>query len=339
HGFTLIELLVVIAIIGILIALLLPAVQAAREAARRMQCGNQLKQIGLAALNHEQSHRHLPTGGWGFRWLGVPERGNGWRQPGGWIYNLLPYIEQQTVYDLPRGKTGASLDQAYLQLIETPLSGFNCPSRRSPQAYAWAADFGGAPSGVTRQIPTKAARSDYAANAGTKWTEGFNDWLGPSGPAFSPGGPVDYNQAQTKLSDIQAFVAARRGVIFAGSEVPLSDIRDGTSNTLLVGEKYLNPVNYIDGRTNGDNECMYIGDNQDISRWVGQEGEDNSLYVPHQDRAGLSADFSWGGPHAGVFLTVFCDGSVHGVAYDIDMIALARLGDRKDGQVIDSSKY
>jgi prepilin-type N-terminal cleavage/methylation domain-containing protein len=108
RAFTLVELLVVITIIGILIALLLPAVQAAREAARRMQCSNQIKQLSLGCINHESAHGFYPTGGWGFAWIGDPDSGFDDKQPGGWIYNLLPYIEQQAMRD--KGSTGVWTD-------------------------------------------------------------------------------------------------------------------------------------------------------------------------------------------------------------------------------------
>lgn len=100
RGFTLVELLVVIAIIGVLVALLLPTVQAAREGARRIQCSNHLKQLGTAALNHLDAHRIFPTNGWGCFWIGDPDRGVDWQQPGGWIFNLLTYVEQNDVYDM-----------------------------------------------------------------------------------------------------------------------------------------------------------------------------------------------------------------------------------------------
>ena len=153
-AFTLIELLVVIAIIGILIALLLPAVQAARESARQLRCSNNLKQLGLAAVNHEEAHGHFPTGGWGWGWVGDPDRGFSKHQPGGWVFNLLPFLEQEALWELAKdGNAGPPFNDApkphhtqeQLQganrATKTLLTMFNCPSRRECVLLAKVADI------------------------------------------------------------------------------------------------------------------------------------------------------------------------------------------------------
>ncbi len=103
RGFTLVELLVVIAIIGILVAVLLPAINSAREAARRTQCLDNLKNIGLAANNHVSTHSFFMTGGWGWSWTGDPDRGFNERQPGGWLYNLMPFLDEGALHDRGKG--------------------------------------------------------------------------------------------------------------------------------------------------------------------------------------------------------------------------------------------
>ena len=131
RAFTLVELLVVIAIIGVLVALLLPAVQAARESARRTQCSNHLKQIGLAFHNHEDSMLHLPTGGWGWNYVGDPDGGFQENQPGGWTYNILPWIEQNNLREIGLGSPGPLKPAELARLVGTPIKFYHCPSRRT----------------------------------------------------------------------------------------------------------------------------------------------------------------------------------------------------------------
>ena len=135
NGFTLVELLVVIAIIGILVALLLPALSSVREAAQRATCANHLRQIGLATQTHVNTFSAYPSGGWGYQWVGSPERGNGPQQPGGWIYNLLPFIGEEAIHDMGQGLAQEDLLTAIAERNQIPIATFTCPSRRSSKAW------------------------------------------------------------------------------------------------------------------------------------------------------------------------------------------------------------
>jgi prepilin-type N-terminal cleavage/methylation domain-containing protein len=161
-GFTLVELLVVIAIIGMLMALLLAAVQAAREAARRVQCQDHLRQLGTAVLLHEESQGHFPTGGWGNQWVGDPDRGFGIEQPGGWMFNILPFLEEGPTRDLGRRLTGEAKTRAIATMLTTPISVLHCPSRRGLQLGPYTA-----PQPLRNaEQPEVAAKNDYAICGG-----------------------------------------------------------------------------------------------------------------------------------------------------------------------------
>ena len=169
-GFTLVELLVVITIIGILIALLLPAVQAAREAARQMQCRNNVKQLALGCLNHESTFKRFPSDGWGFAWTGDADQGSDRCQPAGWIYNILPFIEQPEMHDMGAGhlwNDPAKL-AANLERLSVALPVLYCPTRRKAIAYPWSQ--GWHPANVPT-TPVVVTRSDYAGNGGDTYTD------------------------------------------------------------------------------------------------------------------------------------------------------------------------
>jgi prepilin-type N-terminal cleavage/methylation domain-containing protein/prepilin-type processing-associated H-X9-DG protein len=321
-GFTLVELLVVITIIGILISLLLPAVQAAREAARRAQCQNNLKQIGLAFLNHEQAHRHLPTGGWGWRWMGDPNSGYGRDQPGGWCYNILPFVEQESLRNMGLGETGSELLADLIVVHSTPLALFHCPTRRRPIAYPYTVDFGSGYEGFTNLSgdPKVAARTDYAANGG-------------STGAHAPEGPASLEEGKART----AFYTDFNGVVSETSMVTIAEIKDGTSNTYMVGERNICPDSYYTGLDPADDNNLYVGCDLDTIRWtyVNDQGQG---YLPFQDRPGVFTRHEFGSAHASGFNMAFCDGSVHVMGYSIDPFIHRDLGNRKDYHPIDASK-
>jgi prepilin-type N-terminal cleavage/methylation domain-containing protein len=319
-GFTLVELLVVITIIGILIALLLPAVQSAREAARRLQCSNNLKQLGLACLSHESAHGFLPTGGWRWDWAGDPDRGFDRRQPGGWIYNLLPYLEQSPLHSLGQGKAFSLKKDDLSRICEAPLPVLYCPTRRSATSYP------NSENPVNISPITTAGRTDYAANGGALNSiteeESMRDWWNPGNP--SGGDP--------SFADAPGFVwrapPQYDGVFYAISMTRMADLVDGAANTYLVGEKFMNSNDYARD-VDGNNTPCCAGYDWDMIRW--------SAAGPKQDRA--SDDLiSFGSAHASACNMSLCDGSVRAISYSIDLETHRRLCNRRDGLPIDASK-
>ena len=338
HGFTLVELLVVIAIIGVLVGLLLPAVQSAREAARRMQCQNNLRQLGLAAHNHESAMKYLPPA-YRAQQIGMAP---GYFDLWGTLALLTPYLEQTNVYNsIDLSLTMYQLTSPFgIQApvaVKTRVPTFLCPSDKGQSvcsnAYA---------------IVGELAPNNYAFCLGTGTTRGRTGWLGS---------PWDAD-----------------GVFFASSKIRLTDIKDGTSNTIGASERILGEggeATTLSNRADLKPQTMYVNPNAETNdancrnslrsnfnqrrmyTWVAGEPRCtsyNHYYAPNDKTNpdcvsnfvgtdpisrssghGLSTARSW---HVGGVNAFYCDGSVRFVSDSINMVIWRALATRSGGEVV-----
>lgn len=287
RGFTLVELLVVIAIIGILVSLLLPAVQAIREAARQVQCRNNLKQLALATHNYESANRMFPgyAGEQSPFLVNFPHKSRrasmrGWN----WIAKSLPFMEQ-TALSQNWGELGSAYDAKMtdqaVAAIRTPLTMLTCPTRREARAYPLINSF-------NDRYGDSAARSDYAMNGGYA----------------------------IETTDVHISVI-KDGIWRMGEATRMRDVTDGLSNTYLIGEKSMDRSKYHDGTD--------FGDRGPALGWI-DFGVATNGYVRFTSRAPLQDmrdtclnchDF--GSAHFSNWNAAFADGSVRAVSYYLDL--------------------
>jgi type II secretory pathway pseudopilin PulG len=312
-GITLVEVLVILSILTLLLALILPAVQGAREAARRTQCRNNLRQLALAALAHETTHGHFPGNGWGYAWVGEPGRGNGKRQPGGWLWSALPHLDRLDLWQLGRDDTGQARLWAMAARARTPLAVVTCPTRRSAELVR------ANPSVLPRNAHWSplVATTDYAINEG--------DWIS------------DTRQGPTTLAEgddpqyVWKDMTPATGISFLRSEIRSSMIRDGLGHTYLIGEKMLSGTLRDDGYDLGHDQSMFSGVDLDVARWT--------IDPPAPDGTPAPLPRQFGSAHAGICHMALCDGAVRPISFGIDREVHRRLGTRAEGTPVADDSF
>jgi len=284
-GFTLVELLVVIAVIGILVSLLLPAVQMIREAARRTECSNHIRQIGLATMNYESAHKRLPTG-WHVNNPSNPAGGTGW----GWAYHILPQVEMQGLYDQIDWRLSVD-DHAHEEVLKLMVPVFQCASDVADNLV----NLNEPVSGLSRRMfhdPPQGHDEHWIARSNYSGVFGSNE-INDS--------PMNGN-----------------GLFYGNSHLHYRDIVDGTSNTIMIGE-----------RRNDFGHLAWAGVFSDVdepfARVVG--GAD---HVPnHPD--GHFEDFRSSHPQGANF--TFADGSTRLISDSISPAVYQALATRDEGEV------
>ncbi|MFW5693155.1 MAG: DUF1559 domain-containing protein [Thermoguttaceae bacterium] len=326
-----VELLVVITIIGILISLLLPAVQSAREAARRIQCTNQLKQMGLACHNHAAALGVFPTGG-DTPWPNIQNYYSGGSPNGpekqgmGWAFQILPYLEQESVHRIH--------SQGVLE--QQAVGVYFCPSRRRPTraGSCYLMDY----ASVT---PAKLTRNSDGS-VSHEFDTVRSLWGGYSG------GDVRWD-IRSDQPNIYYGVIVRINWWYPDNEfkggsppTTFGDIRDGTSNTILLSEKRLRPSEYQSGAWH-DDRGWTDGWDPDTVRSTGFEPGPDADEGPRRIDGSVmgTGDIGYciGSAHPGGFNACMADGSVRNLSYSIDRGVLNTLGDRRSGVPIDGSQF
>ncbi|QEG23252.1 putative major pilin subunit [Mariniblastus fucicola] len=354
-GFTLVELLVVIAIIGILIGMLLPAVQQVREAARRTECMNNMRQIGLASLNFESAHMHFPTAGtctnaWAStatnNW-GGPNRAHSGRENWSHFWQILPFIEQNNMIQHRTNFNwgGNGIDVRNLKGVGMSIPFYACPSR-------------GERSNISLAEALETIVCDYAGyNGSPDYYDEIGDPIGNVLDDFDTF-HWDPNVASPdgERTKINVGIIGKGGhggdwnsdaatMFTKWNEISFGAVTDGSSNTIMYGEKSASSKNYTTvnqgelWRLNQEHQGFWVASNTPTMRTFTRAGivPDGSMNYEGfflRSLDGYRDDRSFGSPHPGTCNFVLGDGSTHAISNDADWIILNQFGMRADGSVI-----